>query len=110
MINVASLYPHRALLLAISVIGFLCINVPFIYIVVFSRDVYNIGMTNGLAQLFMGEAMILMVLFAFLIHRAGWKTPGWKVFVILSFLGSLAFSVPFFLYLYSKVDHQKADV
>jgi hypothetical protein len=92
----------RKLLLAVSIIGFLSINIPFLYIFAFEREIYREAMGNPLALVFISEAFLLMFLIAFLIYRIGYKRPGWLGFIIFSILGSLAFSIPFFLYLHSK--------
>lgn len=92
----------RKTFLSLSILGLVFINIPFLYIAGFKHEVYQEAMSNGLALVFMAEALFLMFLAAFLISRLGYKKPGWKSFIVLSILGSLAFSVPFFLYLYSK--------
>ena len=88
-------------MLAISVFGFIMINLPFLYFAIFDTATYEVGMSNGLALVFIGEAFLLMLFLAYLIRANGWNKPGWKTFIILSIVGSMAFSVPFYLYLIS---------
>ena len=95
---------YRRLLLTASIIGFLFVNVPFLYIVAFKGEVYQEGMTNGLALVFMAEAFLLMFFASYLIFRMGYRKPGWLLFIVFSILGSLAFSIPFFLYLHIRKD------
>ena len=92
----------RGILLGTAIAGFLFINIPFLYFAVLEREVYTEAMRNGMALVFMGEAFLLMFLIAFLISRLGLQKPGWLLFIVFSVLGSLAFSIPFFLYLHSR--------
>ena len=96
------LQPIRPLLLSLAILGFLLINCPFLYFVLMERAVYQEAMRNGMALLFMGEAFLLMFLLAFLIHRLGWRNPGWLLFIVMSLVGSLAFSIPLQLYLLTR--------
>lgn len=99
--NIDSLTPRRTLILSISVIGFIMINIPFLYFAIFDTATYEAGMSNGFALVFIGEAFLLMLFLAYLIRASGWNKPGWITFIILSIVGSMAFSIPFFLYLIS---------
>ncbi len=92
----------RPVFLIASLVGLVSVNLPFLYFALIDKAVYRQAMSNGMALAFMGEAFLLTILFAFLIARLGWKSPGWIVFILLSLVGSLAFSVPFYLYLHSK--------
>ena len=98
------LQKYRPALLILSILGFAVINLPFLYIAVFRTEIYDAGLANGLAQVFMAEALLLMVFFSFLIHAIGWKKPGWFSFILMSIVGSMAFSIPLYLYIYSKPD------
>jgi hypothetical protein len=92
----------RAFFLVASIFGFLSINVPFLYYAFVDRRVYSEAMNNGMALLFIAEAFLLMFFIAFMIAKCGMKNPGWKFFICMSILGSLAFSIPFQLYLATK--------
>ena len=89
-------------LLFISIIGFLTINLPFLYYALIARDVYAEALNNKMALLFMAEAFALMFFFAFMIHKMKLEKPGWVFFIAMSILGSLAFSIPFQLYLMAR--------
>lgn len=97
-------------LLAASIIGFLLVNIPFLYIAVFEAEIYREAMGNVLALIFIGEAFLLMFLMAYLISRLGYRKPGWLLFIVFSLVGSLAFSLPFFLYLHSREGTDEQDV
>jgi len=98
--NSTHLQRFRPLFLLAAIAGFLLVNVPFLYFVIFRREVYHEAMANGVALVFIGEAFLLMLLFAFLVSRLGLQRPGWILFIVLSLLGSMAFSIPLFLYLH----------
>ena len=53
-------------------------------------------------MLFITEAFLLMLFFAWLIRHLGFRSPGWLAFLIMSLVGSMVFSVPAFLYLVSR--------
>ena len=93
---------YRPVFLVASIVGLLGINLPFLYYALVDRTVYTEAMNNGMALLFIVEAFGLMFFIAFLIAKSGMKKPGWKFFICMSILGSLAFSIPFQLYLATK--------
>ena len=93
------LKPLQTLFLICSIVGFIVINVPFLYFAFIDKGVYAEAINNGMALLFMTEAFLLMFLIAFIIAKSGINNPGWKFFICMSLLGSLAFSIPFHLYL-----------
>jgi membrane protein implicated in regulation of membrane protease activity len=66
-------------------------------------------MGNGMALVFIGEAFLLMLFLAVLISKLGWQRPGWQFFIVMSLLGSLAFSIPLQLYLRSKSEDCDED-
>jgi hypothetical protein len=94
----------RPFLLVAAILGFLLINCPFLYYALIATEVYAEGMHNGMTLVFIGEAFLLMAFLAFLIAKMGWRKPGWLFFVCMSILGSLAFSIPFQLYLMSRIN------
>ena len=94
--------PHRSALLAISIVGLTVPNGIFLYFTITSPDIYRAALQNPIALVFMAEAFFLMLFAAFWIHRYRLKAPGWLGFILLSLVGSLAFSVPFALWCYSK--------
>ena len=50
----------------------------------------------------MGEAIFILLLVSFFIVKFKLEKPGIILFIIFSFAGSLAFSIPFFLYLHTR--------
>lgn len=99
----------RKILLVLAVLGFLGINVPFLYYALIDTETYTAGMHNGLALLFIVEAFLLMGFFAAVIAIAGFKRPGWLSFIGLTLIGSLAFSIPLFLFLASRPREESRD-
>lgn len=97
--NIERLQNLRPLLLVTAILGLVCINGPFLYFALIETDIYNAAMSNGMALVFIAEALLLMCFFAFLIAKLGWKKPGWIFFIAMSLIGSMAFSIPLFLYL-----------
>ena len=93
---------QERLLLALAVVGLVGPNGVFLYHAAFHADVLRAALANPIALVFIVEALALMGLFAWLIHRSGQQAPGWKTFIVMSLLGSLLFSVPGFLYLVSR--------
>jgi len=100
--NMSPLQPLRPLLLIAAIAGFFAVNVPFLYFIAFERETYTQAMNNGVALVFVGEAFLLMFFIAFVIAKLGWKNPGWLFFILMSLVGSMAFSVPLQLYLISR--------
>ncbi len=100
--NMTSLRPLKVFFLVASILGFLLINLPFLYYFSFEKLIYNAAMGNPVALVFIAEAFLLMFLFAFLIAKLRWKRPGWVLFIVFSILGSMAFAVPFILYLHLR--------
>lgn len=105
--NAEKLRPLRPLLLIAAILGFLVINCPFLYYALIATEVYLVAMKNGMALVFIAEAFLLVIFFAFLIAKMGWKKPGWIFFVVMSLLGGLAFSIPLQLYLMAKPDNSE---
>ena len=97
-----SLRPLKGFFLVTSILGFLLINVPFLYVFFMEPAVYDAAMANAIALVFIAEAFLLMFFFAFMIARLGWRGPGWFLFIVFTILGSMAFSVPFMLYLHAR--------
>ena len=85
-----------------SAIGFFGINGLFLYLVVLHPELIKEAQRNLYAMAFMLEAFVLLPVLCFLISTAKLKSPGWKIFLVLSVLGSLAFSVPFSVLLWSR--------
>jgi len=94
--------PQERGLAALAAVGLLALNGVFVYVAILDRDALAAALADPVAWALMAEALLLVALGAALVHRAGLRAPGWKAFVVLSLLGSLAFSVPAFLLLASR--------
>ena len=93
---------HRIILWVVAVIGLLGINGVFLYSVIFRPELVMEAMGNLYALVFIIEAFILLPLLCFLISVARLKSPGWFGFLILSLLGSMAFSIPLSILLWTR--------
>jgi hypothetical protein len=93
---------QKIILWCVAAIGLFGINGLFIYSMAVRpwemKDVQN----NFYALGFMLEAFVLLPLFCYLIAIAKLKSPGWITFLILSLLGSLAFSIPFSILMWNR--------
>ena len=93
---------QRILLGIVAIIGLLGINGMFLYTVIFTPELMKEAHGNLYALVFILEAFILLPLFCFLIVVAKLRSPGWLGFLALSLLGSLAFSIPFSILLWTR--------
>ena len=82
------------ILIGLAVFGLLIPNGAFIYFFLTDPQVTRAAMTNPISLVFMFEAFVLMLLFAWLLHRAGVRRPSGLVFIVMSLIGSMVFSVP----------------
>ena len=96
------LHPYKNLFLIISIFGFCIFNIPFLYYSMLYPEIYQDALKNQIALVFMGEAIFILLLVSFFIIKFKLEKPGVILFIIFSFAGSLAFSIPFFLYLHSR--------
>ncbi len=93
---------QELLLAGLAFFGFIVPNGVFLYYTFMASGVLLAALTNPVALVFIVEAFILLPIFAWLIHRQGYRSPGWFAFVVMSIIGSMVFSVPAFLYLVSR--------
>jgi len=98
---------HRIVLGIASAIGFFGINGLFLYSIIFRPELMEEALGNLYALVFIAEAFVLLPLLCFLISIAKLKKPNWIGFLLLSLLGSLAFSIPFSILLWTKEDSSK---
>ncbi len=89
------------MLLLVSLVGFIVPNGVFLWAALTDADAIRAALSNPIAFAFFLEAVLLMGLFAWLIHRSG-RRPGWLAFIVMSLAGSLAFSVPAWIWLNSR--------
>ena len=93
-------------LLGLAIFGLTVPNGFFLYHAIFNPDIMWAALANPIAMVFIAEAFLLMFLFAWFIHRRGFRSPGWLTFIIMSLVGSMVFSIPAFLYLVSRKARQ----
>lgn len=93
---------QEKVLLFLAVFGLLVPNGVFLYCAFLQPETLRAAIANPAALVFITEAFLLMFLFAWLIHHLGFRSPGWAAFIAMSLVGSMAFSVPAFLYLTSR--------
>ncbi len=93
---------QRILLVIFAVTGLIGPNGIFLYFALTDRAALLQALHDPVAMVFMGEAFLLLVLFAWLIKIRDLTRPGWLTFTVLSLLGSMAFSVPAFLLLHAR--------
>ena len=89
-------------LLVLAIFGLVGPNGCFLYYSLAAPPVLHAALGNPVALVFIAEAFLLMFLFGWLIHRMGFRSPGWLAFILMSLIGSLAFSVPAFFYFASR--------
>ncbi len=83
----------------LAIFGLLVPNGIFVYYFFNDPEVSRIAMSNPISLVFMTEAFFLMFLFAWLLRKAGSTKPNGLVFIIMSLVGSMVFSVPAALWL-----------
>jgi len=74
----------------------------FLFYALLRPEVMASALQNPVSLVFILEAFLMTGLFARVIATLGWKKPGWLAFLVLSMVGSLAFSVPAFLLLHLR--------
>lgn len=92
---------QRTILLVLGIAGVLGPNGVFLWVAATQPAALMEALRQPIAAVFVAEAFFLVFFFACLIHRSGMR-PGGGAFVVMSLLGSLAFSVPFWLWLASR--------
>jgi hypothetical protein len=93
---------QQILLWCISVIGLIGVNGLFLYALVFIPEQITSAFNNVISIAFILEALLLLLLLCFLVSVVKFKSPGWPGFLLLSILGSLAFSIPFSIIMWNK--------
>ena len=93
---------QRTVLWFVSAIGLFGINGLFLYAALFRPEQMGDVQSHLVGLAFMLEAFVLLPLFCYLIAIAQLKRPGWVAFLLLSLAGSLAFSIPFSILMWSR--------
>ena len=89
---------ESTVLIALSLIGLIIPNGVFLYYFLSDQTITNQALSNPISLVFIIEAFVLMFLFAWLLNKASIKKPTPLLFIILSLLGSMVFSVPLAIY------------
>ena len=97
MKNIALTKRESRALAVLAALGFLIPNSIFVYYCIAHSDIMRAALNNPISLVFIIEAFFLMGVIAWLLKKAEIKRPGWALFIFLSLLGSMAFSVPFAL-------------
>jgi hypothetical protein len=98
--NALILTPREATALAaLAVFGLVVPNGIFLWYFFMDHGVVRAAVHNPVALVFIVEAFLLMFLLAWLLRRSGCTRPTGFVFVVMSLVGSMAFSVPAALWL-----------
>jgi hypothetical protein len=97
---------HSLLLLSIALFGLLVPNGLFFYYLFVEFSSVNEVLNNRLAMGFIIDAFMATGLLAWWFARQPLGTYSWKIFVLLSLLGGLGFSLPFFYYLNKRAEHR----
>ena len=90
------------ILLFVSIAALLGPNAIYIYSLIVYPELNLQALQNPVSLAFIIEAMMLLGLFLWYVYK---ETQSWAkvvVYLTLSFLGSLAFSFPLFLYINNK--------
>jgi quinol-cytochrome oxidoreductase complex cytochrome b subunit len=93
---------EQKLLLGCAAAGFVVPNGLFLYYVFVDFSVVVAAHRNPVAAAFIGEAIFLMVFFAWILKHQMPRSRNWLGFLAASIVGSLAFSVPLFVYRFGR--------
>lgn len=85
---------QRSLLSAVAVLGFLGPNVILLYFALFRWEELVAALQHPITLAFVIEALVVRCLLAVFLARKPEGTRGWKLFIAMSLVGGLGFSVP----------------
>lgn len=92
----------RTVLLLIAIVAALGPNGLYIYSSIQDPELNQKALANPVALAFMMEAMVLLAIFLWFVFQRTRSVIQVIVYLVLTFVGSLAFSFPFFLYVESS--------
>ncbi len=92
----------RVILLVVAIIAFIGPNGLYLYYASTEPELNREAMSNPVALAFMIEAMMLLALFLWYVYQRTRSVLQLVLYLVLTFAGSLAFSLPLFLYLNSR--------
>lgn len=93
---------YRRFLWGVSALGLVGVNGVFLYYALVQPGRLIDALQNPVSAAFIVEALLMTALLAWMIWAANIEKPGWGIFIVLSIVGSLAFSVPAFLLLHLR--------
>ncbi len=92
---------ERFWLSCLAVLGFVGVNGAFLYGVI-RPEVLAGALSNPVSLAFVVEALLLLIVLAYLLTKWGVLRMHWSWFVLLSLIGSLAFALPVALLWHNK--------
>lgn len=92
------------ILLLLALFGLVVPNGLFLYWLFYEYDGLVNVMQNKLAIAFIVDAFLTMALLAYSFAKKPRGRVGWRWFVVLSLLGGLGFSLPFYWWLNKRVE------
>lgn len=88
---------ERTVLLVVAILAFLGPNGMYLYFTVTQPELNQEALSNPISLAFMIEAMMLLGLFLWYVFRTTRSWLSVMLYLVLAFLGSLAFSLPLFM-------------
>ena len=85
---------ERIALIALGVVGAVVLNSVIVYCAIFHWHLVVEAHLNPVSAVFIAEAFLLMLFWAYFLRKWGVARLGWGWFVVLSLLGSMAFAIP----------------
>ena len=85
---------ERLVLTGVALVGVLGLNGAFFWALVFDPNALRETLTNPMSAAVVVEACVLVGVLAYLLRKWGVARLGWGWFVLLAFLGGLAFALP----------------
>lgn len=85
---------ERLVLTVIALVGLFGLNGAFFWALVFDPNALRETLTNPMSAAFVVEACVMVGVLAYLLRKWGVARLGWGWFVLLAFLGGLAFALP----------------
>jgi hypothetical protein len=85
---------ERTILLVVAVLGAFGLNGVFLYVLLARPDLLQAALRDPIAWVLMIEAFLVTGVFGWWLARKRRQRPGGVVFILLSLLGGIAFSLP----------------
>jgi hypothetical protein len=85
---------EKVALIALGAVGIIALNTVFAYALLFNPELVIQAHTNPVSAVFIAEAVLLMIFWAYFLRKWGVARLGWGWFVVLSLVGSMAFAIP----------------